>query len=199
MTAAPLQDAADGVDVQVWHAHRVVRGLSAFWIAASVLAAPAFLVAGFGGYANLGPVGGVYMAAMTTGCAAFIHRLAFHPLLRADDEGVVIRNVTDEHEVRWEEIKSITPGYSGLCFTRHHGPAVHATAVQKSNYAQARGKFNTRSDVIARLLAERATGAGTPPPAIPGPEASAPARRTARWLLAAGALLITGRIAIEFV
>ncbi len=60
--------------------------------------------------------------------------------------------------IRWSEIERIVPGYYGLRISRRDGPDVVAWAVQKSNWAQWRGK-RVRADEIAHALALRAAAA----------------------------------------
>lgn len=84
----------------------------------------------------------------------FAWRGALHPVVRADDHELTIRNPLGTHRLAWADIEGATPGYSGVAVHRREGASVTAWAVQKSNLASWRNK-RTRADEFCDYVNSR--------------------------------------------
>ena len=86
------------------------------------------------------------------------YRVTIVPAIIATRQDLLIINPYKRYTVSWSEIERIVPGYYGLRISRRGAADVVAWAVQKSNWAQWRGK-HVRADEVAHALALQAAAA----------------------------------------
>ncbi|MGI8806519.1 MAG: PH domain-containing protein [Acidimicrobiales bacterium] len=77
------------------------------------------------------------------------------PSIEASPDSLRIQNPFRTYVVRWDEIRSVVPGYRGLQIELSDGSVVNAFAAQKSNWSSWRHR-STRADEIAAELLRRA-------------------------------------------
>ena len=75
-------------------------------------------------------------------------RFGLYPNVTATDNGLTVRNPFGTSHVPWNDVVSVSPGYSGLVIVRTNGEAVTVSAVQEANIADWLGR-ETRSKRIA--------------------------------------------------
>jgi hypothetical protein len=82
---------------------------------------------------------------------------ALRPFVRAEDEGLIVRNPISTRHIHYGDIVLCRPGYSGLEIITRNG-RVTAWAVQKSNLASWL-HTRTRADEVAAFI-DQHRGAG---------------------------------------
>ncbi|GAA2109966.1 hypothetical protein GCM10009841_31620 [Microlunatus panaciterrae] len=105
------------------------------------------------------PVVPMVLSVLTILALLYAWRFGLHPQLRADDQGVTIRNPFRRHGFAWEDVSLIAPGENGLVIGSEEEQA-EAWCVQKSNHATRQGKHTRADRISAQLfdLLEEATG-----------------------------------------
>jgi ribosomal protein S18 acetylase RimI-like enzyme len=91
------------------------------------------------------------LCALTLLTVVYAWRFGLHPLLRATDEGVVIRNPFRTQQFLWEDITLVAAGLDGLVIGTEDEEA-EAWCIQKSSYATKRGRRTRADRVVAELL-----------------------------------------------
>lgn len=95
--------------------------------------------------------------------ALCLWRAGIHPRMTATPQRLTIQNPAFTKHVRWEEIRSVTPGYSGLQIERSNGRAITVWAVQQANFSTWLNRA-TRSQTVAQELMTLARQWGTAAP-----------------------------------
>ncbi len=78
-------------------------------------------------------------------------RFGLHPMLRATDAEVVVRNPFRTYRFPWEDITLVVPGENGVVIGTED-TQVEAWCVQKSNHATKRGRRTRADRVVSELL-----------------------------------------------
>ena len=100
------------------------------------------------------------LAVMTGAVAVGFFLYAFRVCLSAADDGLIVRSLSAETRIPWDDIVDCAPGYFGIRITRRDGSSVNASAVQRPNYAVWL-KRESRADRVAAEIRRRAKSAGS--------------------------------------
>lgn len=118
-----------------------------------------FIVAVVAGTVDLAVNGepGIVLVALVGGHPLLLVSVlgALRPFISADTEGVHVQNPVRRHNLSWEEIREVVPGYHGLEIMTREDEMVIAWAVQKSNLAGWLSR-RTRADDVADFLQQAA-------------------------------------------
>lgn len=112
--------------------------------------------------AHLG--GGVAALVVGTGWGTVAFRSAVWPELRAENEGLVVRNPFRTHVIRWETIRRLAPSSRGIAIYTKDRKPVFAWAVQRSNFSSVVGRTSRADRIIMELatLIEKQRGGAQP-------------------------------------
>jgi hypothetical protein len=149
-----------------WRCTRLARAAGWILIAAAVGSVIVVSVGAIVSPDSLPISAALVVAAIGGFFALGVYRSTITPALLATRDRLVVVNPWKRHTIDWSEITKIVPGYSGLQIFRRQGWPISAWAVQKSNWAEWRGK-HVRADDVAHILAlQTAAASGANPQSL---------------------------------
>ena len=122
------------------------------------LGSVAAIVTGLSLAINDGDSIGLVIGAIGSALVLGAWRFGLYPSVTATTDGITVRNPLGTTHVPWNDVVSVSPGYSGLEITRTDGTTVIVSAVQEANAAAWLGR-RTRSKLVAAELMQLAAHA----------------------------------------
>lgn len=111
-----------------------VLGRTVTWLCTAALVAGSFMVA-FIARTPGARVGDVMASLVLLMTAVGFWRFGIYPRITATPQRLTVRNPILTRRLSWEEVGSVTPGYSGIAIKKSDGKAITAWAVQQANFS----------------------------------------------------------------